>query len=128
MKIYLYRQGDGNEGNYPQFVVELTDNESPYAALRALVVNRYIEGNALRAYVTAEIQIDGEAEYGVSATVYEGPEGEQAFGAAWITAELEPLTGKSAEYYKGRYNRNSLRESLDDAAWALYEQHAAKGD
>ena len=126
MKIYLYRQGDGNEGNYPQFVVELTDDESPYAALRALVVNRYIEGGAVRAYVTSEIEIDGEAEYGVSATVYEGPEGEQAFGAAWITAELEPLTDDEATKYHGF--KHSLRDSLDDAAWALYEQHAAKGD
>ena len=75
VKTYLYRRGDGNEGNFPRSIVDLDDNESPYAALRALVVNDYIAGKRVRRHIIRTIEIDGEADYGVLATVYEGPSG-----------------------------------------------------
>lgn len=89
MKTYLFRAGDGNEGNFRRGTVNLVESDCPYAALRALVLNMYKLG-PLRSHIASEIETDGEAEYGILATVFEGPNGETAFGAAYITAELVP--------------------------------------
>jgi hypothetical protein len=96
MTIYLYRRGDGNEGNFKRFLVELKTTDCPYAALRALLANDYIAGRNTRRHIIANTEIDGEAEFGLHATVYEGPKGESAFDAAWLTAELQPV--EDAEY------------------------------
>lgn len=123
-KTYLFRSGDGNEGNYPRHLVTLAPNECPYAALRALVVNRYIPGCRTRRHIMREIQTEGEAEHGINATVYEGPQGETAFCAAWLTAELEPLSAADLAHYQGQgmthYER--LRDALDRAAWAYFRK------
>ena len=113
---YCYRLGDGNEGNYPRFLITLQDGECPYAAIAALVANRYIVGSKTRRHIVANVQTDGEPEYGISATVYEGPRGETAFDAAWITAELEPV--EDSDYPS--LQEYGLRESLDLAAWRQY--------
>ena len=113
---YCYRLGDGNEGNYPRFLITLQENECPYAAIAALVANRYIVGSKTRRHIVANVQTDGEPEYGISGTVYEGPKGEQAFGAAWITAELEPVA--DSDYPS--LQEYGLREFLDLAAWRQY--------
>lgn len=120
MRTYLFRRGDGNEGNFPRYVVDLADDQCPYSALRALVANEFIAGGRMRRFVLTNIETDGESEYGLRATVYEGPEGEQAFGAAWITAELETLTDAEALHYSGRLSRYTLRDALDSAAWRQY--------
>ncbi|RWE37432.1 hypothetical protein [Mesorhizobium sp.] len=99
MSVYLYRRGNGNEGNFPRAVVELREKDNPYAALAALVENDFIAGRKVRFYVRRNVEIDGEAEFGIHATVYEGPEGETEFGAAWITAELQPLDEKDAAHW-----------------------------
>jgi hypothetical protein len=115
MSTYLFRMCDGNEGNYPLFTV---NTEKPFAALRALVLNAYKLG-PVRDHIAAEIQTDGDAEFGVLATVHEGPDGEQAFGAAWITAELEPADEDP--------DASTLADVLDHEAMADYEAHCAKG-
>lgn len=123
-KTYLYRSGDGNEGNYPRHLVTLAPNECPYAALRALVVNRYIPGRRVRLHIMRCISVDGEPEHGLSACVHEGPNEETAFGAAWLTAELEPLSAAELAHYQGQgmthYER--LRDALDRAAWAYFRK------
>jgi hypothetical protein len=111
MKTYLFRVGDGNEGNFPRHTVNLTSTDCPFAALRALVLNMYQECS-FRQYVADTITTDGEPEFGVLATVYEGPNGEQSFGAAWITAELEPVDEDP--------DANTLTDLLDSAAMADY--------
>ena len=125
-KIYLYRKGDGNEGNYPRGFIRLSDNECPYAALAALVANDYRVGHYVRRFIIKHIETDGEPDYGIRATVYEGPEGEQAFGAAWITAELEPYTPEEFARSPGLFAQ-SLRDSLDRAAWRFYRKQIARG-
>lgn len=123
MTIYLYRLGDGNEGNYPRALVNIADDECPFAGIAALVVNRYIPGSRTRRYIMREIQTYGEREYGISATVYEGPNGEQAFDSSWITAELEPLTDADVKHYEGQGMRvATLRESLDRGALMFYRK------
>lgn len=121
---YLYRTGDGNEGNYPRAIVTLAPNESPYAALRALVVNRYIPGRRVRLHIMRNISVDGEPAHGLSACVHEGPNNETAFGAAWLTAELEPLSPEDLAHYQGQglTHHEKLRDALDRAAWAYFRK------
>lgn len=122
MKHYLYRRGDGNDGNFPRCMIALTDDQNPYAALAALVAGDFIIGHSTRRHVMANIETEGEPDYGILATVYEGPQGEQSFGAAWLTAELEPMSADDVESsrHSGPY---SLREYLDDAAWRFYRRN-----
>jgi len=123
---YLYRQGDGNEGNYPRGIILLSDTQCPCAALVALVANRYIPGCATRRHILRTVETEGEPEFGVSATVYEGPKGEQAFDAAWLTAELEPLSDADLAYYADRQGMRTqtLRDALDETAWRTYMERA----
>lgn len=125
MKTYLYRRGNGNEGNFIRALVMLKPTDCPYTALRALVVNDYIPGSATRRHIIRNIQIDGEAEYGIAATVHEAKNGSDEFGAAWLTAELEPLSDSDVAHYEGqRMKAESLRDLLDRSALRLYRTHA----
>lgn len=115
--LYQYRRGDGNEGNFVRGVVSLSEKDCPFAALRALVPNDYIAGRRVRRHIIRTIEIDGEPEFGISAMCYDGPNGEQAFGAAWLTAELQPIPESDAGDYP---NARTLRELLDAPAWRQY--------
>lgn len=123
---FLFRRGDGNEGCFPRFIVRLTDKQNAYAALPALLANEYIARCRVRRHIIAQTVIDGDVEYGLDATVYEGPEGETAFGAAWVCAQLEPLTAEDLAFWKDRATSEmSLRQALDPAAYRLYLRKAA---
>jgi len=124
MKHYLYRLGDGNDGNYPRAVIELSDDQCPYAALRAIVIDRYVPNSRIRRHIIKHIDVDGEPEFGIYATVYEGPDGEQAFGAAWITAEFEPIKPDDLEHCQSRYDILTIPECLDRGARVIYRKHA----
>lgn len=119
MANYLYRRGDGNEGDFPRFLVTLKPGDSPYAALEALVVNDYIAGRKVRRHVARCIEIGGEGDT-LYAVVYEGPEGETAFGAAWLTASLERI----ADDEPGDASRSQylLRRILDRGALNLFRK------
>lgn len=113
--LYLYRTGDGNEGNYPRCVIELGESDDAYAALREIVLGEFKA--SAREWVSDNLYIDGEPDYGIDATIYEGPDEETSFGAAWFTAELQPIGETDAK----RYAQHTLREYLGDAAFAQYE-------
>ena len=125
MTTYLYRLGDGNEGNYPRFFVELKSTDCPYAAIAAIVANRYIARSKTRRHIVRNIETDGEPEFSINATVYEGPNGETAFDAAWITAEFEPATESEISDSDMRVYR--LRDMLDRAALAQFRKANRKG-
>jgi hypothetical protein len=122
MTSYLYRRGDGNEGNFIRAIVTLTDKDNPYAALKALVANDYIAGKRVRKHIIRAIDVDGEAEFGIHATVYEGPDGETAFDAAWLTAELQPLNKTDTNHYQDHSSllQGNLKTLLDNPAWRMY--------
>lgn len=134
MSIFLYRRGNGNEGNFPRLLVELKPTDSPWAAMRALVLNDYIAGKRVRRHIARAIEVDGEPEFGMHATVYDGPDGETEFGAAYLTAELEPVRPDDMEYMIERYGRGDnpgygpnvrawrLRELLDRGALADFRK------
>lgn len=87
---YLYRTGDGNEGNFPRFIVDCSTapDACPFEILRELALSEF--NPEWRAWAADALHLDGDAEHGVYATIYEGPDGEEAYGAAWFTAELQP--------------------------------------
>jgi hypothetical protein len=126
MTTFLYRRGNGNGGNYIRAMVTLTDSECPYAALAALVANDYIPGKRVRSHIMRTIETDGEAEYGIHATVYEGPDSETEFDAAYITAELQPLDDRDLAHYKAQSltEYDTLRGALDRGAWAWFRKGA----
>lgn len=121
MKAYLYRRGDGNEGNFKRAVIMLKETDDPYAALIALVANDYIPGKRVRRHIIRNIEIDGEPEFNLYAMVLDGPDGEQAFGAAWLTAELKPIA--EADIDGEAY---PLRKYLDPGALNLYRREAKR--
>jgi hypothetical protein len=122
---FLYRRGDGNEGNFPHHILALSENENAYAALRALVINDYIPAGRVRRHIIRTIEVDGEVGYGLYATVYAGPDGEQAFGAAWLTAELQPLSDSELAFYADRATSTyTLKECLDRGAKRIYRMSA----
>ena len=58
--------------------------------------------------------------------VFEGPDGEEAFGAAWLTAALEPLTQEDCAFWQDHATSlYDLRQVLDPAAYRLYRKLAA---
>lgn len=121
MTTYLYRRGNGNDGNFPRYIVELSNADCPYAFLSAAVANDYIAGKRVRRHIVRNIVVDGEPEFGLNAVVYEGPEGETDFGAAWLTAALEPLTEADRDFYTDRATSlYTPRQVLDRAAWRQY--------
>lgn len=125
MTHYLYRRGDGNDGNFPRFIVNIGDSEDAFTALKALVSNDYIVRTRTRRHILANIEVDGETEYGLNASVSEGPEGETAFGAAWLTAALEPISAEDLTFYKDRATSEyTLRQVLDRSAMRFYKTNA----
>lgn len=118
MKTYLYREGDGNEGNYPRFYVTLAESDNPWSAIRAIMANRYTPNTKTRSHVMRESQSDGEPEYGILGTVYEGPKGETAFDAAWLTAELVPEEPNRS----GLPAYDSLADAIDVYAMRFYRR------
>jgi hypothetical protein len=124
-KTYLYRRGDGNEGNFPRFLVTLGEGDNPFAAMAALVANDYIAGKRVRRHIIRTLEVDGEADYGIHALCYDGPDGERAFDAAWLTAELQPLSDKDLEYYRDTtMPEYTLRQVLDRPAMRQYRAKA----
>jgi hypothetical protein len=127
MAYFLYRRGNGNDGNFKRFVVNIAESECPYSALKALVVNDYIPGSATRRHIIRCIFVDGDTEFGINAEVYEDRDGDTEFGASWLTAALEPLDESDAYHVSGDLAQiQTLRECLDMAAWRYYREQAAK--
>lgn len=126
-KFFLFRRGDGNEGNFPRYILRLEPGQCPYDALRACLASEYQTRGPrmVRRYIMKNVEVEGEAEFGLSATVYEGPDGEKAFDAAWLTAELQPLSDADVTFYKEcATSEYSLRQALDNAAWRYFRKLA----
>jgi len=125
-RVFAYRRGDGNDGNFRQSVIELAPGDNAYSALRALVLNDFISGRSRRRFIARHLETDGEPE-APQAVIYEGPRGEVANnGAAWLSAELEPLEpGDYADGFQvdsGCYVRPiPIRKALDKGARAILE-------
>jgi len=120
MQHFEFKLGNGNDGDSFRGVISMNDNDSPYEAIVALVANRYIAGAATRRHIIKQAHVDGEAEFSVNLTVYEGRSGETHFGAAWLTASLSPIHCNVDEYES--HEVSTLRSTLDNAAMSLYRK------
>ncbi len=98
-QIYVFRRGDGFEGNFGTLLIRLEDKDEPSAALCALIANGFPENGYVRRYVTKNTSVSGNREQGFHAVVSAGPDGEKATGdAAWLTAEMLPVENKEGKY------------------------------
>lgn len=122
-KSFLFRMGNGNDGNYPMSVISLKHKDSPYAALTALVVNEYVLKSKQRRYVIKNIEVDGDANHSVYASVYDGPNGETEFGASYLTAELEPVKDEDLKFLSNKYGFYEIRSILDSSALRLFRKN-----
>lgn len=133
MNTFLYRRGNGNEGNFPRHLVELNPGEE-WSALAALVENDFIAGHHRRRWIREHLEIDGDGgEYGVHAVISEGPRHATEMGAAWLTAELQHVAAADLDYWAGHSGLSdngkpyALADVLDRTARLHFQRRMAKG-
>lgn len=124
-RVFLYRCGNGNDGTFPRGLFVLRANDNPDAALRALILDRYIPRTLTRRYVNANLVFDFGHDDSASASVYEDLEGVPAYGGgAWLCASLIEQTGDDLAYYSGVFGApKPIRASLDSGALRVFRQH-----
>lgn len=89
-KWYGVSLGDGNNGvshTHPDYFVKTAD---PWVLARAAMLAAV--SPKLVAWADEAMDLDGDAEYGITVTLYEGPKGETEFGAAWLICEVFPVS------------------------------------
>lgn len=118
---YGVSYGNGNDGVshlYPHFFVTTND---PYFLARVATFAAF-KGEVAE-WVRSEIQVDGEAEYTISATLYEDEDGIGAYGGgAYFICEVFPAEAASDRSEAPEY------DSLDEAFRPFELLAAAKGD
>ena len=91
---YGVSSGNGNDGvshHYPDYYVRTAD---PYRLAELAMVDTFKAGEGM-AWAREAVGVDGERDYTISATIYEGPDGETEFGAAWLIIEVFPVESDS---------------------------------
>ena len=98
-KYYAVSTGDGNDGvshTFPRYIVK---TDKPYQLAELAAISEFKEGEG-QTWAKGNVEIDGEAEYTITACFYEGPEGETAYGAAWMIIEVFPADASQVEEWK----------------------------
>lgn len=89
-KWYGVSSGNGNDGVsqlFPDYLVRTAD---PYRLAELAMVDQFKRGKGMR-WAKGHVDVYGEADYTISATILEGPDGETEFGAAWLIIEVFPV-------------------------------------
>ena len=105
---YGVSSGNGNDGvshMYPDYYVRTCE---PFALARAAAIAEWKP--KFYRWAADSVDVDGEAEYVISATFYEGPNGETEFGAAELIVEVFPVDAVDAES-----GRRMAYDNLDEA-------------
>ena len=118
MTNYLLRIGNGNDGNYPHARIEIGKNDCPYAFMDVVIANLFVPGHKARSHAYQNVDVDGEAEFTIYATLHESFRGEQNMGAAYRTAELSPIT----DAFYDDLPIYTISEFLDRGALMKYNQ------
>lgn len=119
---YGVSTGNGNDGVsqlYPSYAV-LTDD--PWTLARGAMIASFQPCSAWRRLAINDAYVDGDADYAVSATLFQGPNGETEFGAAPAIVEVFPMDADAvvAERRCGRLPRyRSLTAALGRDALRL---------
>lgn len=118
---YGVSKGNGNDGVshlHPDYYV-FTDD--PWLLARAATIDDFMD-NASWCELAKEADLEGDADYSISAVIYEGPEGETEFGAAVAILEVFPADD---EYHENRrsdpylINYMSIEEAIRPEALKL---------
>lgn len=94
-KVYAVSYGNGNDGVSHVFPDFYCRTDKPYELARLAIITSVID--PFHSWADSEAMIDGEADYTISATLLEGPDGETEFGAAWLIAEVFPVDDSEGE-------------------------------
>ena len=112
---YAISSGNGNDGvshTFPDYMVKTSD---PYRLVELALVDQFEAGEGM-AWAHEAVEVDGEAEYTISAIIYEGPEGETDFGAAWLIVEVFPAAPEDVEAWQADpWKRGRCYEDLESA-------------
>ncbi len=143
-RLYGVSTGNGNDGvshTYPSYYVRTVD---PWTLARAAMLSEFKEGEG-QAWAQRAMDVDGGAEYGISATIYDPPDdggdrdhsecedGEDCEGCdmcegegtswsevngAWLIVEVFPEPDPNT----GRMTYDNLQEAFTPALLALAEE------
>lgn len=117
---YGVSTGNGNDGVSHMFANYYVFTDDPWLLAHAATIDNFEPGPWRDLAVNADV--DGEADYTISAVIYEGPEGETEFGAAVFILEVFPADD---EYHQERrddpyrISYNSIEEAQSPEAIAL---------
>jgi len=117
-RYYGVSSGDGNNGvsqMYPRYIVKTSD---PWRLAKLAAISDFKEGEGQK-WAKEEMQVDGEADYTISATFLEGPDGETAYGAAWLIYEVFPVEQDEVESWRSDPYK-IIYESLEDCFGAEF--------
>lgn len=112
---YAVCSGNGNDGvshRFPDYYVRTCD---PYA-LAALAMVSAFEPRSMR-WAKENVEVDGDAEYGLSATIFDPP-GREGVGysehnGAWRIIEIERVDDPKKHNLAGRPEYTSLSEAFN---------------
>lgn len=113
-KWYGVSYGNGNDGvshSYPNYMVYTDD---PWTLARAAMVSQWKD----KVWTNENVDLDHNGDEMVSATIYEGPEGETEFGAAYMIAEVFPVN--VTEHNCPQYD--NLYTTFDDETIKLVQE------
>jgi hypothetical protein len=120
---YAVSRGNGNDGvsrMYPDYVVT---TDEPYLLARLAAVSEFKPGYGRR-WCRDRMQVDGEAEYGISTTIYDPPgrdgAGYSDHNGAWRIWEVYPADQVSDRSEAPRF------DSLEGAFGAALVRAARK--
>ena len=125
-RLYGVSTGNGNDGvshMYPSYYVRTVD---PWTLARAAMLSEFKEGEG-QAWALEAMSVDGEAEYGISATIYDPPddgddrdhsESWSEVNGAWLIVEVFPEPDPNT----GRMTYDNLQDAFTPALLALAEE------
>lgn len=110
---YGVSSGNGNDGvshTFPDYYVRTND---PFRLAELAAIGML--NHKYRSWAKDNVEVDGEADYTISATFIEGPNEETEFGMAWLIVEVFPIDqpGSSTPQY------DNIDECFDDLLVAL---------
>ena len=115
--------GDGNQGEMPRDIIVMDENDCPYAFMDVIIANGFIPGHKARSHAYQNTVVDGEEEYSIHSTLYEGYRKETEMGAAYKTARIEP---KPENDWYDDLHKHTIAEYLDRYAYSRYQKNKNK--
>lgn len=120
MEKYLLRIGNGNDGEYPNCIIEIGENDSVFDFAKCAMANFFVVGHKARSHAYKETVVGGDDET-IFATLHESFRGETEMGAAYKTMRLEKMDSHMLDWYSD-LNMCEIKDYLDRGALIKYKQ------